>query len=148
MQATQLNDDKDIQMADREEDVEEANDANALLGEEEIEVQTMETPTQRNLPLTITIKRRHLEKKLQKPQDETTQTQAYFDVTIMEEIWVNEAKKGKPIQQNQLWTCKLCGLEFSSTNKDHYSNTSRLNTHLCNEHNMNKQKHFLGVLPK
>jgi hypothetical protein len=58
-------------MADRGQDAED-NESLSSSGEEEIKVQSTETPTCRNLPTTITIKRRHKEKKSRKPRDETT----------------------------------------------------------------------------
>jgi hypothetical protein len=147
-QPTQLDNNKDTQMTDGEEDLEDANDLLLSSREEEIEVQAAKTPTQRNLPSTVTIKRRYLNKRPRKQRDETTWTQFYFDVTPIEDTWINQAKKGKPVLQNRLWTCKLCGPAFSSTDKERHSNTSKLNNHLQSEHEMNRQKHQLGVLPK
>lgn len=67
-------------MADKEEE-EELDNLSSLLREEEIAVDSVETPTRRNVPTTITIKKRYLKKKDQKPREETTQTQAYFNVS-------------------------------------------------------------------
>jgi hypothetical protein len=117
-------------MADGEEDIEDANDLLSLSSEEEIQVYPTKTPTHHNLPLTITIKKHYKEKRQQKPRTETTWTQAYLDITLIEESWINEGKNGKRVQKNRLWTYKLCGPEFSFTNKECHGNTSRLNTHL------------------
>jgi hypothetical protein len=66
----------------------------------------------------------------------------------MDETWVNENKVGKLILQNRLWTCKYCFPIFTSDDKERHGNTSKLNNHMKDVHDLNKQKHKLGVLPK
>lgn len=106
-----------------------------------------ETPSRPAIQSTVIIKRRQLQKKARRPRSETTWTQHYFTVTTLDETWVNEGKKGKPILQNRLWVCKLCGPTFKSTDKERHGNTSKLNNHLRDEHEMTKKKHQLGEKP-
>ena len=77
-----------------------------------------------------------------------TWTQHYFTIDLMDETWVNEDKPTKPVQQNRRWTCKLCGPTFSSTDKERHGNTSKLNNHMRDVHQMDKRKHLLDELPK
>jgi hypothetical protein len=58
----QPQDNGDIEMADREQNAED-NESSSSLGEEEIEVQVVDTPNSQNLHSTITIKKRHKGKK-------------------------------------------------------------------------------------
>jgi hypothetical protein len=106
-----------------------------------------ETPSRSAIYSTVTIRRRQLQKRARKPRSETTWTQHYFDVTTLDKTWVNKGKRGKPTLQNRLWVCKLCGPAFKSTNKERHRNTSKLNNHLRDEHNMDKRKHQLGEKP-
>jgi hypothetical protein len=69
-------------------------------------------------------------------------------VTILEETWINKSLKDKPSMLNRLWICKICGPSFQSTDKERHGNTSRLVNHLKEQHDMDEQKHKLGVLPK
>jgi hypothetical protein len=142
---TQAEEEEDVEMADKDQDSEQECGSPSS---EEIEVQPSETPTRQNLPTTITIKKRFRNKKPRKQRGETTWTQAYFDITLIDETWVNEVTTNKPVLNNRLWICKLCGPAFSSTDKERHGNTSKLNNHLRDEHDMNKQKHQLGILPK
>ena len=72
-QSIELDKDGDIQMADGEED-DELDNLSSSLGEEEIAMDSVETPTRRNVPTTITIKKCHLKKKDRKPREETIWT--------------------------------------------------------------------------
>jgi hypothetical protein len=72
-QSTEPDKDGDIQMADGEDD-DELDNLSSSLGEEEIAVDGVQTPTRQNVPTTITIKKRHLKKKDWKPREETTWT--------------------------------------------------------------------------
>ena len=128
---------------DDEEEQEEAQE-----GAEVIEILDPDTPTQRNLPSTVITKTRRIIKRARKPRSETTWTQFYYDVTLLDDTWVNTSKKGHPVLQNRLWTCKWCKSAFSSTDKSRHGNTSTLNNHLLLEHNMTKQKHQLGIQPE
>ena len=134
----------DIDIAD---DAKEEGDASGTSSEEEIGIDHSGTPTRHNLPSTITIKKRKIHRS-RKPRSETTWTQHYFKIDLMDETWVNEDKPTKPIQQNRRWTCKLCGPAFSSTNKERHGNTSKLNNHMRDIHQFDKRKHLLGELPK
>jgi uncharacterized UBP type Zn finger protein len=138
----QVQDDGDIEMANGEEDQGGVSDSTISSDEE---AQPTETPTRCRIPSTITVKRRHKGKKPQKPRDETTWTQHYFEVTSMDETWVNESKKSKPELLNRLWVYKICGPAFSSTDKERYGNTSKLNNHMQDAYDMDKRKHFLSV---
>ena len=132
----------------KEEEEEEDNSSTSdEKEEEEVQIKPLDTLMHQNLLLIITIKRYRKEKKLQKSQDETTQTQAYFDITIIDETQVNMFKKDYPILVNHLWTCKFCGPAFTSTDKQHHGNTTALNKHMHQAHEMNPQKHKLGIQP-
>jgi hypothetical protein len=142
----QLKADEDVEMDDGVQD-DELDNVSLSLSEEEIGL--ADTPTRKNLPTTVVIRTRHKEKKQRrKTRTKKTWVQAYFDVTTMEDEWINPAlKHGEPIK-NRLWTCKLCGPAFTSTNKERHSNTSRLNNHMRNDHDMTKEKHLLKQPPK
>lgn len=90
---------------------------------------------------TIKVRIQKREKKARKLRFKTTQTQCYFDVIVIDETQVNKGKQGKPKLINRQQTCKICGLTFLLTNKERHRNTSKLNNHLCDAHDMNKQKH-------
>jgi hypothetical protein len=108
-----------------------------------------ETPTRKNLPSTVVIKtRRKQRKERAKTRTEKNWVQAYFNVTLLENEWINPALKHKEPIRNRLWTCKLCGPSFTSTDKERHGNTSRLNNHLRIEYDMTKEKHLLKHLPK
>ena len=65
----------------------------------------------------------------------------------MDETWVNTSKEGHPTLVNHLWTCKFCGPAFTSTDKQCHGNTTALNKHMHQAHEMNSQKHKLGIQP-
>jgi hypothetical protein len=62
--------------------------------EEEVPVELLDTPTRQNLPTTVIIRQRRYIKRARKPRRETTWTQHYFNVTLLDEIYINKAKKG------------------------------------------------------
>ncbi len=142
----QVEDEDDIEMLDKTDD--EDIFASEKSGDEEVEIEPSTTPTRQNLPSTITVHKRRTITKPRKPREETTWTRYYFDITTIEETWINEAKAGKPTLNNRLWTCKICGPAFTSTDKQRHSNTLALNDHLRDEHEMNIQKHKLGIALK
>ena len=150
-QNTQPQGDRDIEIEDgEEEEEEEEEDNSSTFGEEEeeeVQIEPLDIPTCQNLLSTITIKRYRKEKKFRKSRDETTWTQAYFDITIIDETWVNISKEGYPILVNHLWTCKFCGPTFTSTDKQCHDNTTVLNKHIHQAHEMNPQKHKLDIQP-
>lgn len=89
-------DDNDVNMADAEEDGEEQEI------EEEVMIDQLGTPTRRNIPSTVVVKTRRRIRKPRKPRKETTWTQHYFEVTTLEETWINNALKSKPTLLNRL----------------------------------------------
>jgi hypothetical protein len=133
-------------MAD-EDDQDGDNDGSGL--EEEVEIDPTGTPTRQNLPSTIIIKKRRITttKRARKIRKETTWTQCYFNVTTMDETW-SKPKEPDKLLINRLWTCKLCGPAFTSTDKQRHGNTSSLNTHMKDKHEINAQKHALGIPAK
>jgi hypothetical protein len=106
------------------------------------------TPTRRGIPSTVVVKTRRRARGPRKSRKETTWTQYYFDVTILEETWNHPGLKNKPLVANRLWICKICGPSFKSTDQERHGNTSRLVKHLKEQHDMDEQKHKLGVQPK
>lgn len=104
-----------------------------------------DTPS-RHRPLTslITIrKEKATQKKPRKPREETTWTLCHYDVSLMDETWVNTSKDDHPRLKNRLWTCKYC-VDFTSTNKSRYGNSSNTNEHLRKVHKYKKADHILG----
>jgi hypothetical protein len=67
-QATQAEEDDTIDISDNAED----NEGEESLSNEEIEVDTTETPTRRNLQSTVIIRKRHLKRRVRKAREETT----------------------------------------------------------------------------
>jgi hypothetical protein len=82
---------------------------------------SIETPTGKNLLSTVVIRTRRKQRKEQaKTRTEKTWVQAYFNVTLLEDEWINPALKHKEPIRNRLWTCKLCGPSFTLTDKERY----------------------------
>jgi hypothetical protein len=91
---------EDIEMADvGEDDVAENEESGS---DEEVQVRPSDTPTRKNLPTTVTIWKHHKVKKARKQWKENTWTQAYFDITIIEETWIHTGRKGHLILKNRL----------------------------------------------
>ena len=94
---TTKGDDDDVPMADRDE-----------LGEDELEEVTDEedretTPTPQGVvPSTVIVRTQTTQKKPRKPRKETTWTQYYFDITPLQDTWVNEQIASKPTLYNRL----------------------------------------------
>jgi hypothetical protein len=105
--ATQAEKDDTIDISDDSED----DEVEEGLSNEEIEVDAAKTPTRRNLQSTVIVRKHHLKRRVRKAREETTWVQAYFDVVLMDETWINEVRKSKPVLQNRRWTC---GPAFSS----------------------------------
>jgi hypothetical protein len=135
---------EEVQMADDQD-----GDNNGSGSEEEVEIDPADTPTRHNLPSTITIKKRRTTttKKARKMRKETSWTQCYFNVTTMDETW-SKPKEPDRILINRMWTCKLCGPAFTSTDKQRHGNTSALIRHMKDKHDMDARKHALGIPAK
>jgi hypothetical protein len=125
-QNTQCEGDGDVNMADGDEEEDDTLFISSEEEEEEVSIDLESTSTRPNLPSTVTIKRQRKSrsKTARKPRDETTWTQAYFNVTTMDETWVNKAKEGYPTLANRLWTCRLCGPHLRSTDAQRHGNTT------------------------
>jgi hypothetical protein len=113
--------------------------------EEEMDINREITPTHHDIPSTVVVKTHRRARGPRKSQKETTWTQYYFDVTILEETWNHLGLKNKPLVANRLWIYKIYGPSFKSTDQERHSNTLRLVKHLKEQYNIDKQKHKLDV---
>jgi hypothetical protein len=66
-------------------------------GDEVAVISDLNTLTRQSLPSTVTIKRHCIHKKPQKEHSETTWTQNYFNITLLDNTWVNLQKKSHPV---------------------------------------------------
>jgi hypothetical protein len=140
--------DEDVEMDNASNDGMEDEEASSQDEDGEvIEVPDPETPSRRSLPTTVIIKKRRLVKKQRKARTKTSWTRHYFDLTPLEDTWINKQKKGHPKEKNHLWTCKWCGPAFQSTEKARHGNTTLLGNHLRLEHGLTEEKHELGLPP-
>jgi hypothetical protein len=132
-------------------DDEDEDDEDEEMAEQSVEEVTViadpNTPTRRNLPFTVVVKRRRKERRPRKECGEHTWTMRYFNVTALDETWVNTQRKGHLVLQNRLWTCKFCKSAFSFIDKARHGNTTHLNNHLRDKHEMTRKKHDLSILP-
>jgi len=135
-------DDVDIEDLDEPEE-----DEDEEVTKEELEIEGSITPTRQGIPSTIIVRTTKKTKKPRKPRKETTWTQHYFNITQLQDTWINKAYKNNSTLTNRLWVCKICGPAFSSTDKERHGNTSRLVKHLKDEHHIDEKKHKLGVDP-
>jgi hypothetical protein len=63
----------------------------------------------------------------------------------MDETWKKEDEDR--VRNVQIWTCKICGLAFTSTDKQRYGTTIALNKHIRVDHRLSKAQRKLGMKP-
>jgi hypothetical protein len=113
--------------------------------ESEEEEPAQSTPTRtRSIPSLVTVRReKTIQRKPRKAREETTWTIHHYDITLLDDEWVNTSKKGLATVKNRLWTCKYC-IDFTSTDKSRLGNSSNTNDHLKKAHRFSKADHKLG----
>ncbi|KAL5321365.1 hypothetical protein ACEPPN_009322 [Leptodophora sp. 'Broadleaf-Isolate-01'] len=136
-------DDEDLDEPGPEDD--DSNDENQA---ETIHIQDNSTPTRRGLASTVQIMLKKVDrttKKTRKDRTESTWTIPFFNMTTLGDEW---SKKGEErVRINRLWTCKICGPAYTSTDKARHGSTTALGEHIKKIHKLTASQYKLGIQP-